>query len=268
VQLAFDNSPLTRWASREPAAPGMYVEVDFGRKETIDLVTVESAPGQAGIHMDLQSEATLGARHEVAHTSIPPRMRRAAIEALLRQNVQWIVVNDMDPGARDFLLNQPRWGIKLSGASERYRLYHLEPSAAQSANQAGAVSEIAPLQLDGFYQLEEGRFRWTRRNFAVTFGKLERPGEGVVRLTLSLYIPESTIRKLGALRLKARLGDHVLAPATFRQSGNYTFEREVQTQWLAVGPNRFEFALDKSLPPTPADRRELGIIVTSALLHN
>ena len=41
VQLAFDNSPATRWRSWEAAAPGMYVDVDFGRPEAVDEVRVE-----------------------------------------------------------------------------------------------------------------------------------------------------------------------------------------------------------------------------------
>jgi 4-amino-4-deoxy-L-arabinose transferase-like glycosyltransferase len=274
VQLAFDNSPLTRWASREPALPGMYIEIDFGHTETIDQVTAESTPGQSGIQMDLQVEKapgewqSAGARHEVAKTAAPLRLRRAAIESLLRHNVQWLVVNEMDPGARDFLLHQPLWGIKLAGSSERYRLYHLDPSAAKPVNLSSAFSTIAPLQLEGFYDLEQGRFRWTRQNFAVTFDKLNRPDVGTTRLTLSLYIPESTIQKLGPLRLTARLGDHVLAPGTYRQSGGYMFERDLPTTWLTAGPNRFEFALDKSIPPSATDRRELGIVVNDVLLHH
>ncbi len=154
------------------------------------------------------------------------------------------------------------------GSSERYRLYHLEPEAAQPGNAPGAVSTVTPLQLEGFYGLEQGRFRWTKKDFAVTFDKLNRPRVGTTRLTLSLYIPESTIQKLGPLRLSARLGDHVLATATYRQSGGYTFERDLPTEWLTAGPNRFEFALDKSIPPTAADQRELGIVVNDILLHN
>jgi 4-amino-4-deoxy-L-arabinose transferase-like glycosyltransferase len=265
VQLAFDNSPLTRWASREPAAPGMFIEVDFGRSETIDQVTVECTPGQSGIRMEL--EAAFGARHEVAKAAAPPRLRRAAMENLLRHNVQWLVVNEMDPGSRDFLLHQRQWGIKLAGSSERYRLYRLEREAARPGDGAGAVSTIAPLQLEGFYALEQGRFRWTRQNFGVTFDKLNRPGVGTTRLALSLYIPESTIQKLGPLRLSARLGDHVLAAATYRQSGAYMFERDVPTEWLTDGPSRFEFALDKSIPPTAADQRELGIVVNDVQLR-
>jgi hypothetical protein len=189
------------------------------------------------------------------------------MENLLRHNVQWLVVNEMDPGSRDFLLHQRQWGIKLAGSSERYRLYRLEREAARPGDGAGAVSTVAPLQLEGFYALEQGRFRWTRQNFAVTFDKLNRPGAGTTRLALSLYIPESTIQKLGPLRLSARLGDHGLAAATYRQSGGYMFERDVPTEWLTDGPSRFEFALDKSIPPTAADQRELGIVVNDVQLR-
>ena len=133
VQLALDNSPLTRWASRAPASRGMYIEVDFRRPQTIDLVTAECTPGQAGIEMDLQVEVEpgkwedSGSRQEVSRAALPPRLRRAAAENLLRQNVQWLVVNEQDPGARDFLVRQKQWGISLAGTSERYRLYSVEP---------------------------------------------------------------------------------------------------------------------------------------------
>src|SRR5262249_18341634 len=36
VQLAFDNSPVTRWRSDEPLRRGMYVQVDFGGEQRID----------------------------------------------------------------------------------------------------------------------------------------------------------------------------------------------------------------------------------------
>lgn len=277
VQSAFDNSPLTRWASRQPPSPGMYIEVDFQRPRTIDLVTAQCTAGQSGVQMDLQFEAEpgkwqgIGSRHEVVGAGIPPRLRRAAAEHLLRQNVQWLVVHDQDPGARDFLLRQTQWGISLAGTSERYRLYRVEPGETQRAY-AGvadlAAGAATPLRLEGFYELENGTFRWTKRNFAVTFAKRDSSGGGVSRLILKVYVPDSTIQKLGPIRLTARLGDHVLVPATYRAVGTYTFERELQTEWLSANASRFEFSLDKSLPPTPADRRELGIIVVQALLLN
>src|SRR3984957_14277169 len=43
VQLAFDNSPVTRWRSWQPASAGMYVEVDFPRPQAARSVVVESS---------------------------------------------------------------------------------------------------------------------------------------------------------------------------------------------------------------------------------
>ena len=53
VQQAFDNSPLTRWASRERPWPGMFIEVDFGKPETIDLVAADCTPDQGETRMAL-----------------------------------------------------------------------------------------------------------------------------------------------------------------------------------------------------------------------
>ena len=270
--LAFDNSPLTRWASREPARPGMYVEIDFGGAQSIDLVTADGTPGQSGIKMDIEFETSpgdwrsAGARHDIAQVEMPPRLRRAAMENLLRQNVEWLVINDMDPGARDFDMNQAQWGIKQSGASSRYRLYHIEPASELPSNsQVPAVSKLDPVKLEGFYDLEQGRYRWTQKKFAVTFDKFDRPG--AARLIVSMYVPETSIARLGPMKLAARIGEHVLTPATFRQPGEFVFEREIPTEWLRAGPNRFEFALDKAVAPTATESRELGIVVNKVELR-
>jgi hypothetical protein len=86
-------------------------------------------------------------------------------------------------------------------------------------------------------------------------------------LILQLYIPDASIQKLGAITLTARLGDHLLAPETFRKSGQQTFERDIPAAWMKPEGNRFNFAVDKSLAPTAQDGRELGIVVVSAALE-
>jgi hypothetical protein len=106
-------------------------------------------------------------------------------------------------------------------------------------------------QLEGFHQLEETGWRWTRQKFAVTFN---RPGK---RLTLDVYIPDSSIQKLGPITLTARQGSHVLQPETYEKSGRYSYVRNLE----AGGPNRIDFGLDKSIPPSRSDGRELGIVV-------
>jgi hypothetical protein len=128
--------------------------------------------------------------------------------------------------------------------------------------QESAQKSIAPEKLDGFYPPEPGGWRWTKRQFTVTF-----VGSGPARLILQIYVPDASIQKLGQVTLTARLGDHNLGPQTFRQAGQFTYERDVAAGWMKPGGNRFDFALDKALSPSAADARELGIIVASAGLE-
>src|SRR5262249_52771225 len=43
VQLAFDNSAVTRWSSWEPMRPDQFLQIDFGHPETADSVVLECA---------------------------------------------------------------------------------------------------------------------------------------------------------------------------------------------------------------------------------
>jgi hypothetical protein len=120
----------------------------------------------------------------------------------------------------------------------------------------------SPDKVEGLYDVESGGWRWTKSRFAITFA-----GEGAARLIVQVYVPDASIQKLGQLTLRARLGDHDLAPQTFRTPGQYAFEREVPAGWMRPGGNRFDFSLDRSLAPTAQDARELGIVVVSAMLE-
>jgi hypothetical protein len=121
-------------------------------------------------------------------------------------------------------------------------------------------------QLEGFHKIEEGGWRWTKREFSITLNAPDSSGGGSARLSVDLYIPAPVIQKLGAVTLRARLGSHQLAPETYRQEGQFTYVSDLDVSWLTAGPNRFDFALDKSLPPNPPEERELGIIVQRATL--
>ena len=129
VQLAFDNSPLTRWASRRQPAEAMFMEVNFGTRETVDRVTADCVPSEAETGMGLQIEGpsgawqNLAAAKEILTTAMPPSLRRAAIEELERHGVGALAIHDLDPGAKDFQRRQAEWGIELAGSSGRYRLY-------------------------------------------------------------------------------------------------------------------------------------------------
>ncbi len=108
----------------------------------------------------------------------------------------------------------------------------------------------------GFYVLEQGGWRWTAREFSLTF-----PGTRVATsLTMRVNVPELEIQKLGAITMAIRAGEHELAPETFSKAGDYTVVRSLEQDW----GNRFDFRVDKTLAPTAADNRELGIIFVGA----
>ena len=56
VQMAFDNSPVTRWRSWQELFPGMFMEVDFGRTEQVDSVRVECSHDQYKIRLRLEGQ--------------------------------------------------------------------------------------------------------------------------------------------------------------------------------------------------------------------
>ena len=135
------------------------------------------------------------------------------------------------------------------------------PSEVEIASSVSTGDATAAKQLEGFYDIENG-WRWSKRQFSITLGA----GQGNHRLVVQLYIPDSIIQKLGAVTLTAKIGDRVLAPETYRRPGQYSFTRDVEPSWIHAGANRIDFSVDKILAPTPADNRELGIVVLSAAL--
>ncbi|MBI3693535.1 MAG: glycosyltransferase family 39 protein [Acidobacteria bacterium] len=132
VQLAFDNNPVTRWSSAQAYTPGMFVEIDFGRTESLDRVVVERGADPAGMRVGVEGEIAsrrwqvLAEEAVVAEAPPPARLRRATTETVESHNIHWLLVEDSDPGARDFLLRQAQWGITAVAAAGRFRLYRLE----------------------------------------------------------------------------------------------------------------------------------------------
>jgi hypothetical protein len=122
-------------------------------------------------------------------------------------------------------------------------------------------------QLEGFHQIENG-WRWTKKEFGITLAMPSAPSPLAARLKMTLYIPESSIQRLGAITLTAKIGEHSLPPETYRQAGQYVFMRDIDGEFLKGQTLTFRFALDKALPPNAGDSRELGIIVSNASLES
>ena len=131
VQLAFDNSPVTRWRSWQPAEPGMFLEVDFGKLQTVSGVAVESSPDVGDVKLEAEGLQAGGAWTKLSDHPVESRqpmrvsLRLAATAELKARGIHYIVVNPGDPGADDLRRYPSYWGMKLAGSSGGTRLYHL-----------------------------------------------------------------------------------------------------------------------------------------------
>jgi len=132
VQLAFDNSPVTRWRSWQIAGPGMFIAVDFGGARKVDAVAIESADEgfQTKVKlegMDQQGQwTTLSEQPEESVHPPHVNLRGAAASELKAHGIQYVLVGHDDIRSDDFAVYGAFWRMKLVGASAGSRLYHIE----------------------------------------------------------------------------------------------------------------------------------------------
>jgi len=146
----------------------------------------------------------------------------------------------------------------------------IKKKAVKSEDDGGLVSVInvadprGSVQLTrGFHGLEHQSWRWTMKNFTVSL----RPPPGSSRngatLELKFNVPEVMVNRLGAITLDARIFGVDLGPQTYATAGDYVYSRTIPANALSSDAVAVEFAVDKGLPPTLQDIRELAVIVTS-----
>ncbi|MEO5925939.1 MAG: hypothetical protein ABIR70_19120 [Bryobacteraceae bacterium] len=128
VQMAFDNSGATRWRSWETPAPGMFLEVDFGRDEVVDEIRVETSSDSVSVR--LQPEVIIeGAWQPLAakleSKDVGPNLnaRRMATYELHLRGIHYLLLFDSDFGAQDVRDDPEAWGLKQVAKADGARLY-------------------------------------------------------------------------------------------------------------------------------------------------
>jgi hypothetical protein len=148
---------------------------------------------------------------------------------------------------------------------ESFDLYRSGERVATLASRVSMADPAAAAQLpDGFFPVESNAWRWTSRRFSVLLASPPGAGGAGATLELHLSIPETEISRGGRIKLSASVGDRALAPETFSKSGTYVYSRAVPADLLKSSAVTIHFNVDKSVPPSAADARELGVIVTQA----
>jgi hypothetical protein len=129
VQMAFDNSPATSWRSWEVAAPGMYIETDFGKFELLDEVRLDTSFDYLNIRLQVEAMNPSGAWVKIAadpKTEViepPVDIRRWATRELHERGIDYVLMNDSDWGAEDMREDPASWGFKVIAKGYGVRIY-------------------------------------------------------------------------------------------------------------------------------------------------
>lgn len=127
----------------------------------------------------------------------------------------------------------------------------------------------APAQLTkGFYAVESGVWRWTAGNFSVLLKTPAGAAQKGATVTFSLSVSDAVLKQVHSQSLTASVGDKPLKTEKYVDAGAHTFTADVPASALSGDTVTIDFSLDNSLPPSAADRRELGVIATAVALES
>jgi hypothetical protein len=132
VELAFDNSPATRWRSWERFRPGMYIEVDFGARRTIDAVHLDG-PYDCTAHAEriegMTADGgwtTLASERKVVATRVSPFMGTAAMRELKLRGYDYVFLRKGEFGWAEVLEHPEAWKLTALGQAAGGTLYRVD----------------------------------------------------------------------------------------------------------------------------------------------
>lgn len=152
----------------------------------------------------------------------------------------------------------------MSGCKRRRKapVESAKETPTEPATMLGTADPRSSLQLTkGFYEIENG-WRWTGKEFSASLRPPSTaPTKGAV-LLLQFSLIEPSIDKLGPMTLTAKVGSTACPAHRYTKAGKYEFKCEVPASEFAESKLALaDFALDKVLPMTETDQRELGVVV-------
>ncbi|HUQ91398.1 MAG TPA: hypothetical protein VM120_06940 [Bryobacteraceae bacterium] len=141
-----------------------------------------------------------------------------------------------------------------------------------TGNEAGLAEVInvadgnfGPQLLRGFYEVEEGSWRWTQPKFAVALKPPRKAGSNGAILFLRYSIPDAVMAKLKETSISISVDGIPLAPEKVSKPGLAEIRREVPADALKGKTGvTAEFSVDPVLPMSDVDKRLLGVIVHTA----
>lgn len=162
--------------------------------------------------------------------------------------------------------------LALASTGCKNKKVKVQATDEETPRMASAVSMGDPKAdtqlVAGLYGVEAGAWRWTAKQFTVVLRPPSGSAQKGGKLELKLTVPPVVIEKLRTLSLSATANGSALPPETYTQPGAYVYTRDVPASAFTGDSVRIDFHLDKAIPPSGSDLRELGIIVLSAGLES
>jgi hypothetical protein len=138
----------------------------------------------------------------------------------------------------------------------------VEEAPALASVVATADPHAVKQLVSGFYGVDQNSWRWTAGRFSVLLRPPRTAATNGAILQLKLAIPDVALAKIKGVTLSAYVNGTALTPETYTQAGQFTYSRDVLSSLLGGDVARIDFSLDKTMPPTASDRRELGVVVS------
>jgi len=154
--------------------------------------------------------------------------------------------------------------IAPAGCKQRRRatVQTIEEAPALASMVATADPHVAKQLVGGFYGVEQNSWRWTAGRFSVLLRPPRTAAANGAVLQLKFAVPDVALAKLHGVSLSAYVNGTALTPESYTQAGQFTYSRDVPATLLAGDVARVDFSLDKTIPPSASDRRELGVVVS------
>jgi hypothetical protein len=111
----------------------MYIEADFSRPEAVDEVRVETSPDSGQVRMTVEAADEQGQWAKVADQpneemlKVDASIRRATTPELRARGVNYLFIQDIDWGAKDFRGDPDSWGLSVVAAGSGGTLYKVNP---------------------------------------------------------------------------------------------------------------------------------------------
>ena len=115
----------------------------------------------------------------------------------------------------------------------------------------------------GFYA-DKVQGRWTARTFSVILKPPPNAARKGAVLLLRFGLPGPSIHALHSIHLAAAVNGVGLPAEEYMREGEFDYVREVPASAFKSTVNAtVDFTLDKALPPSETERRELGVVANT-----